>query len=441
MKFLLLKNGTLVTPDGKKRADILMSDGKIGEIGENLAGGDEKKSADGAKMRVVNCDGKFVLPGVVDAHVHLREPGGEVKEDFETGTKAALAGGVTFVLDMPNNSPAVTTRELLKAKRELVGPKAKVGFDLYMGAEIRENGRTNVDEFLESDAVAYKIYVGSSTGSLLVDKKEALEEIFEKVANTGRLVCVHAEDEELIRQNKKMYEGQDDPIIHGKIRNDEVAYRAVKTVLHLAKKYGTRVHICHLSTERELVEFKFFKSENITCEVTPHHLFLTEEELKSHGNFAKMNPPLRTEKDCKALREGLRSGLINMVATDHAPHLISEKQQSYWAAPAGVPGLETSLSLMLDAVDHGELTLEDVVRVMCEEPARVFGLKNKGRLEVGADADLTVVDMNLEQTVANRGPGARFTKCGWTPFAGRTLKGWSIMTVVGGRIFFDGEIR
>lgn len=432
MSSLLFKNGILITPNGKRRADLLVRDGKIVEIGENLGGEDAE---------VVNCEGKFVLPGVIDVHVHLREPGGEMKEDFETGTKAAGAGGVTFVLDMPNNSPAITTRELLKAKRELVESKAKVGFDLYMGAEIREDGRTNVDEFLASDAVAYKVFVGSSTGNLLVDKKEALEEIFEKVAEAGRLVCVHAEDESLIQQNKKMYEEQDDPTVHGKIRNEEVAYQAVKMVLHLAKKYGTRVHICHLSTERELEEFKSFKSEKITCEVTPHHLFLTEKEMGCQGNFAKMNPPLRSEENCKALMEGLRSGLVNMVATDHAPHLISEKQQSYWAAPSGVPGLETALPLMLDAVNHGELELEDLARVMSSEPARVFGLKNKGRIEVGADADLTVVDMDLEQTVINGGPGARFTKCGWSPFVGRTLKGWPVMTVVGGRVCFDGEIR
>ncbi len=423
MNSLLLKNGTLVTPGEKRREDLLVRDGKVVEIGKSL-------SEEG--VEIVDCAGKFVMPGVIDVHVHLREPGGEAKEDFATGTAAAGAGGVTFVLDMPNNSPAVISREGLEKKRELVGPKAKVGFDLYMGAAINEDGTTNVDEFLESDAIAYKIYVGSSTGNLLVAHKDGLEEIFEKVAPTNRLICVHAEDEYLIQQNIKKFKGQDDPMIHGRIRNEEVAYESTKMILHLAKKYGARVNICHLSTKLELDEFAAFKSKNITCEVAPHHLFLTEVELAKQGNFAKMNPPLRKEKDCKALLEGIRSGLVNMVATDHAPHLTSEKEQPYWVAPSGVPGLETSLPLMLNAVNNGELTLEDVVRVMCTEPAKIFDLEGKGRLEVGADADLVIVDMDLEQVVKNGGPGAKYTKCGWSPFVGQKLKGWPVKTLVNG---------
>ncbi|MBT5016237.1 dihydroorotase [Candidatus Peregrinibacteria bacterium] len=423
MKDLLLKNGTLLTPKGKRLADLLVREGKIVEMGEGL-------SEEG--VEIVDCEGKFVLPGVIDVHVHLREPGGEAKEDFLSGTAAALAGGVTYVLDMPNNSPATISRELLKEKRELVTSKAKVDFDLYMGAAINEDGSTNVDEFLESDAIAYKIYVGSSTGNLLVSKKEALEEIFAKVAEAGKLICVHAEDEVMIQQNMKLFEGQDDPMIHGKIRSEEVAYQSTKMVLHLARKYETRVNICHLSTKRELDEFAAFKSEKITCEVAPHHLFLTELELERQGNFAKMNPPLRREKDCKALMEGIKNGLINMVATDHAPHLTSEKEQPYRAAPSGVPGLETSLPLMLNAVNNGQLTLEDVVRVMCAEPAQIFDLIGKGRLEVGADADLVIVDMDLEKTVENGGPGAEFTKCKWSPFAGQKLKGWPIKTMING---------
>jgi dihydroorotase len=420
----LFKNGTLVTPGGKRREDFLVRDGKIVKIGENL----EEEGAE-----VVDLNGKFVLPGVIDVHVHLREPGGEEKEDFESGTMAAAAGGVTFVLDMPNNSPAVISREELAAKRALVEPKAKVNFDLYMGAAINEDGTTNVDEFLASDAIAYKIYVGSSTGNLLVAHKDGLEEIFAKVGKTDRLICVHAEDEYLIRQNIIKYKGQDDPMIHGRIRTDEVAYEATKMVLHLAKKYGARVNICHMSTKRELDEFALFKSDRITCEASPHHLFLTEIELSKQGNFAKMNPPLRLKKDCNALMEGIRNGMVNMVATDHAPHLKSEKEKGYWDAPAGVPGLETSLPLMLDAVNHGQLTLEDVVRVMCAEPANVFGLTDKGRLEVGADADFVVVDMDLEKTIENNGPGAKYTKCGWSVFDGRTVKGWPIMTMLGGK--------
>ena len=416
-----------MTSNGKMLQDVRVEEGKIVEIGSDL------KVNDGEE--VIDCTGKFILPGVIDVHVHLREPGGEHKEDFESGTKAASAGGVTMVLDMPNNSPAVISQKALEEKRALVNDKAQVDYDLYMGATFDpKTGKTNVGEFLKSDAVALKIYVGSSTGNLLVHQKEALEEIFEKVAEADRLICVHAEDEALIKEHMAQFEGEDDPIIHAQIRDDEVAYRAVKLVLHLAKKHGTRLHIAHLSTTKELREFEEFKSDRISCEVTPHHLFLNQLELREQGNFAKMNPPLRTEEDQAALMEGLRSGLVNMVATDHAPHTKEEKEKGYWEAPAGVPGLETMLPLLLDAVNHGELELEDVVRVTSEEPARVFELEIG--LEKGKAANFTVVDMDLVQTVENGGSGARYTKCGWSPFAGHKLKGWPVMTVVKGEIVF-----
>ncbi|MDP2624700.1 MAG: dihydroorotase [Candidatus Peregrinibacteria bacterium] len=430
----LLKNATLVTLRGQQKADLLIDneEGRLIEISDSI-------SEEGVET-VIDCTGKHVLPGVIDPHVHLRVPGAEQKEDWDTGTAAAAAGGVTTILDMPNNSPAVTTREILNKKRELVEGKSCVDYGLYMGATVDQaTGQTNVDEYLASDAVALKIYMGSSTGDLLVHKHEWVDQIFEKAAEAGRIVCVHAEDEALIRENSLKYTN-DDPTVHPKIRDDEVAHRAVKAALEMAQKHGSRLHICHLSTKRGLDEFVKFKSDRISCEVTPHHVFLDQSELVKQGNFAKMNPPLRLPEDNAALIEGIKSGVVNMVATDHAPHLPEEKEQSYSKAPAGVPGLETSLPLLLDAVNRGEFELKDVVRVTSEEPARVFGLKNKGRLDVGMDADLVVVDMSLEQVVENGGPGARFTKCGWSAFAGRTLKGWPVMTFVRGVLAYaNGE--
>ncbi len=408
MSALLLKHGMVVTADGKRQEDVLVGEGEPTET--------------------IDCSEKFILPGVVDVHVHFREPGGEQKEDFESGTMAAAAGGVTMVLDMPNNSPAVTSRETLAAKRALIKDKAAVNYGLFMGATA-----DNMDEFLTSDAIALKLYVGSSTGDLLVDDKENLEIIFEKMAAADRLLCVHAEDEALIREHATQFEGQDDPTVHPKIRDEEVEYRSVKMALHLAKKHGTRLHICHLSTARGLREFEEFKSDRITCEVTPHHLFLDESELERQGNFAKMNPPLRAEESCAALMAGIQSGLVNMVATDHAPHTRDEKEQGYAKAPAGVPGVETMLPLLLDAVNHGVLTLEDVVRVTHDEPKRVFGLNLKDCW--------TVVDMDLDQMVENGGVGAQYTKCGWSPFDGRSLKGWPIMTIVNGEVTLrDGQV-
>jgi dihydroorotase len=436
MKILLLKQGTVVSSKEQKRVDLLIKDGKIVEMAEEILeeGVDE----------VVDCLGKFILPGVIDPHVHFRTPGHEHKEDWNSGTAAAVAGGVTTVLDMPNNNPAVTTREILKAKRELLQGKSRVNYGLYMGGTmISETGETNIDEYVNSDAIGLKVYMGSSTGSLLADRLEVLETIFSEASNAGRMVCVHAEDEVLMKEREKMFEGQDDPSIHAEIRNEEVATRAVKVALDLAKQYGTRLHVCHMSTAGELKLLEAARKDgvDVTCEVSPHHLFADKSELKKQGTYARMNPPLRSAENLSALMEGIRSGAVNMIATDHAPHTHEEKDQNYWKAPSGVPGVETALPLMLDAVSREELQLEDLVRVMCEGPADRFELKGKGKLEVGMDADVTVVDMGLEQMVENGGPGARFTKVQWSLFKGRSLKGWPVMTIVNGEILLkDGKI-
>jgi len=423
MTSFLFKGGVLVTSKGQEKMDILVKGGKVEGMGE-------VEEMRGRTLRfapcLVDCTGFFIFSNVTDGHVHFREPGGTHKEDFETGSRAACAGGITTVLDMPNNQPSIASREVLAEKRKLISKKAYVNYGLYMGATFDPTtGHTNIDEFLASDAVALKVYMGSSTGDLLVDQPSYLEEIFQKAGEADRLVVVHAEDEALMKENL--------------IRDGEVAYRLVKLALHLAKKYGTRMHIAHLSTARELEEFAKFKNDRISCEVAPHHLFLTEVELAKQGNFAKMNPPLRTEADCKALIEGIQSGLVDMVATDHAPHTIEEKKQPYSKAPSGVPGEETMLPLLLDAVHHGDLTLEQVARVVSEGPARVFRLKSGGSLKVGGAANFTGVDMTAEHTVENGGFGARYTKCGWSVYAGRLLRGWPVLTVVNGEIVFQGE--
>jgi dihydroorotase len=433
MSSFLLKNGTVVTPGGVVQADILVRDALI----ERVEMGVDETDTD----RVIDCTDRVILPGAIDGHVHLRTPGAEYKEDWQTGTSSAVAGGVTTVVDMPNNSPAITNCDHLEAKRKIVQGQSFCDYGFYMGATVdRESGQTNVDEYLASDALALKIYMGSSTGDLLVERHEWIDSIFQKVAAAGRLICVHAEDEALINEHMNQMELSDDPTLHPKIRDDEVAYRAVKFALETAHKYGTRLNICHMSTAREVELVREFAADFISCEVTPHHAFLTQEELVVHGNLAKMNPPLRTEKDREALLQGIRDGVVTMVATDHAPHTLDEKNRSYLEAPAGVPGLETMLPLLLDAVNHGELTLNDVARVTAQGPAQVFGLKNKGALTVGKQADLVVVDMELVQPVTNGGAGARFTKCGWSVFVGRQLKGWPVMTMVCGEVVFEDGV-
>jgi len=430
MSSFLIKNVTVVSAEGHDLMDVYVRDGRV------FFEGDAEEEIDGT--------GKYLLPGAIDVHVHFRDPGAPHKETFQTGEQAALWGGITRVVDMPNNNPPVVDRASLVSKIRRIGGTT-IHSHFYMGGTYdAATGKTNIDEYLASDAVALKVYMGSSTGSLLVDDEAALNEIFEKAAQADRLVCVHAEDELLMTEHEERIKQEhggvlpDDPTIHPEIRDDEVAYRAVRRALHLAKKYGTRLHICHVSTAKELEEIREFKQGDnegrISCEVTPHHLFATQKELALQGNLARMNPPLRKKADSDALMEGLRDGTVDIVATDHAPHTLEEKNVPYADAPSGVPGVETMLPLLLDAVNHGQLTLEDVVRVTCVNPSRVFRLGAPTRVESGGLADLVLVDMDRVQVVENGGAGALKTKVGWSLFTGRELRGWPIMTIVDGQV-------
>ena len=410
---ILLKNGTVVSSKGKKHSDVLIEDGKIAKVASGI-------SDDAA--RVIDCEGKFIMSGVIDAHVHLREPGGTHKEDFATGSKAALKGGVTTVLDMPNNNPPTDTIERLLAKYELAKKKMVCNARFYILGTAE-----NLNDVKKADmACGVKLFMGKSTGGFVID--DATLESFLKNIKTKPIV-VHAEDEERIEVRKKEFEGDENPAVHSLIRDDESAYIAVKKVLHLAKKYGSKLHLTHVSTKKELEVLKKFKSKKITAEVATHHLFLNKNAYKDHGNFVKMNPPLRSEEDRVAMWEALKSGLIDIIVTDHAPHTIAEKKESYENAPSGVPGLETLLPLMLDAVNHGQITFERMIEAMCEKPASIFGLKGKGFVKAGYDADLVVVDMLKEGVV---GKGGYATKCGWSPYDGWKLTGWPEIVICGG---------
>lgn len=446
----VLRNAKLVTPTGIVEGDIGVHKGIIVKIGEVL-----KKGVIERDLR-----GMVVLPGVIDMHVHFRDPGSPEKEDFESGSGAAAAGGVTTIIDMPNTDPATLSVAALEAKRAAAASKSHVNFGLYMG--LTDN---NLEEIKAAHTVAQKtghglvgvkVYLGQSTGNLLMENMKALEELFA----LGVFVIVHAEDEATIEANEKKYADEifssvANPAVHSKIRSVAAAYKAVKQVLHLAKKHHARVHITHVTSAREVQELRKFKSPMITADATPHHLFLSESAYEDRGNFVKVNPPLRTNEDRTALWIALKEGLIQAVASDHAPHLKSEKEKPYSEAPAGVPGVETLLPLLLDAVNHGELSLVDVVRMTSQNPAVMLGLKNKGRIMEGADADLVVVDMALAREVGKPAGGgdevpcalgitttdtdrpAYFTKCGWSPFSGWKLTGWPVITIVGGQIVFE----
>ncbi|HNT29925.1 MAG TPA: dihydroorotase [bacterium] len=413
---ILLTNGRVFQNDGFKDVQVLVSEGKIEAIGHNILTDADR----------IDLDNKFLLPGVIDMHVHFREPGGEHKETWATGSHAAVLGGVTTVLDMPNTNPATTTLAAYVAKRELAAANSLVNFGLAFGA-----GPDNREEQRQLPlTIPVKCYAGPTTGSLLVDQLPLLDNIF---ATTDHLFLIHAEDKEVMDRNAMHYPGSEDPRVHNKIRSPEAAVVMMEKIAGLARKYDRRVHFCHISSQEELEFVKALKAEGLkmTCEVTPHHLFLEEEALARIGNYAKMNPPIRSQEHLDALWEGLVQGAIDCVATDHAPHTRSEKELPYSKAPAGVPGVQTMLPLLLEQIQAGRLSYERLVEITSAQPATILGLQHKGRIAVGYDADLVAVDPTIEREITN---AAMASKCGWSPFAGRHVHGWPVMTMVGGQI-------
>jgi len=376
--------------------------------------------------KILNANGNYVIPGLIDSHVHFRDPGMEYKEDFFTGSTAAAAGGITTVLDMPNNKPACTTAKLLEKKRQIAAKKSIVNYGFHFGAT-----PDNLDELEEVDNIAsLKVYMGSSTGDLLVDDDGALFEIFSK----AKRCTLHAESEQLIKHFTEKYRDYKVSDVHCDIRTNMVAAEAVARALTLAKYTSTKLIFAHTSTKDEL---GLLAGSRAHVEVTPHHLFLNEKDMHRLDNFGKMNPPLRSKADVEALWNGIKVGAVHTIATDHAPHTVAEKQREYWSAPAGVPGVETMLPLLLNEVNNGNLSLTKVVELTSINPARIYGIKNKGFIKEGFDADLTIIDMNLTKRVNNE---ELLTKCKWSPFHGWKLRGWPVTTIVGGFVaFHDGE--
>jgi len=425
MSKILLKDGQVGCALGVYDAHVLIEGGKIVDTYD----WDKTPEAD----EIIDCKGKLILPGLIDAHVHLREPGHAYKEDWETGSSAAVAGGVTTVLDMPNNKPPVVSVADLEAKRKLIKGRSYCNYGLYIGFDGK-----NLHEVNASDAVAVKFYACDSTGDMGVTDSKEVEELFEK---SNKLIVVHAEDASCLEEKSKLYlaefeGGEVDPAVHSKIRGPECAIKAVKAVCDLAKKHGSRLHIAHLSTEGELDIVNEHK--DVTCEVAPHHLLLCDDDYETLGNFLRVNPPVRNRTDIFALWKGLKFGEIDIIATDHAPHTIEEKEQPYLKVPSGVPELDTLGPILFNAINDEGLEVAEVVKLCCEGPARIFGLKGKGQIEPGFDADLVVVDMEKEGVVKRE---ALFSKCGWSPYEGMHFKGWPLMTFVNGELVFkNGKI-
>lgn len=414
---ILFKNVQLVSTKETSIKDVLVEDETIEKISDNI---------DVKADKEYDLTGKYLMPGVIDAHVHFRTPGYEAKEDWKTGSMAALAGGVTTVFDMPNTKPHTTTLEALASKREIVAKKAMVNYGFFFGGETG-----NLEDCKEAEGiVGFKVYMGATTGQKAVGQKDNIEELLEDLfENTDKVVAVHAEDEEIMQKHAEVYQGDHTPEVHSLIRNDEVAFTAAKKAIHLAKKFAGRMHICHMSTKKEVELMRKFGSDLITCEVSPHHLFLSIKDYSTHGNFVKMNPPIRGQHDQDILWKAIQDGVVKIVASDHAPHLREEKERDYWKAPAGVPGVQTMLPLMLNAVNDEKLEIHDVVKLLSYGPAKLYGVKGKGAVREGYDADLVVVDMNFMHKVEDQDMKS---KCGWSPFSDMYLKGWPEMTFVNG---------
>lgn len=382
---LLIKNAKLISNGIEVVKNILIDKGKIAKIGSGLMIADE----------IIDAEKNFVIPGMIDCHVHFRGPGTEHKEDWKTGSYAAAKGGVTTVLDMPNVPPILSSGDLEKLKRKQA-KESVVNYGFHFGCSSEDN----TPEIRKAGNVAStKVYMNNTTGNLLIEDLDLIEKIF----RASRMVSTHAEQKQ------------------------------VEEAVEIAKKTGKRLYLCHLSLKSEIDFLKKNKTPNIFCEVTPHHLFLTEDDFKKKKGFAKMLPTLKTKKDQKALWDAIDYGLIDTIGTDHAPHTVEEKKAKKF--PAGVPGVETALPLLLDAVNKGRLTITKLVEMTSRNPADIFNIENKGQIKIGYDADLVIVDMNLKKKVKN---SELFTKCRWSPFEGKILKGWPITTIVNGKVVYHG---
>ncbi len=421
-----LTNGKIFTNGELIEANLLIENGKISEI--------TKKTISNSADKIVNCKGKIILPGAIDVHVHLRTPGLEHKEDITTGSKAALHGGVTTIFDMPNTLPPTVTAEELEAKRKLYEKNCLANYSLYLGCTAENLGEIEKAEGIK----ALKIYMGSSTGDLLLDSLGRIEKVFELARKKNLVSCMHAESETCIKMHSEegRKKGYGNAFYHSIVRPSKCAEIAVENAIELARRIGNKLHVCHTTTGKELGLVAKAKKEKlrVSCEVAPHHLFLSRNDAKKLGNYGKMNPPLREKKDVAALWKGLKNGTVDCIATDHAPHTKEEKEKNYWEAPSGVPGLETSLPLMLDAIGKRKIVLQKVVELMAENPARIFGIAGKGKIAEGFNADLTIVD--LKQTWKVKGDEL-FTKCKWSPFEGWKLKGKVCQTIVNGNLAYD----
>lgn len=419
----ILKGATIVNHDGIGQRDVGIRNGRIAAIGSlstHTAG------------EVIDCTGLHILPGVVDSQVHFREPGLEHKEDLETGSLAAVLGGVTSAFEMPNTKPLTTSAETLEDKIRRGRHRMHCDFAFWVGGT-RDNANDVAELERLPGAAGIKVFMGSSTGDLLVEDDDGVRSILK---NTRRRAAFHSEDEFRLKEREGL-RVQGDPSSHPVWRDEVAALQCTERLVRIARDTGARIHVLHISTAEEIDFLKDHK-DVATCEATPHHLTLSADDYKTLGNLIQMNPPVRDKRHRDGVWKGIDQGIVDVLGSDHAPHTLEEKQKPYPASPSGMTGVQTLVPIMLDHINAGRLTLERFVDLSSHGPNRIFGMARKGRIAVGYDADLTIVDMKRRETITHEQAGS---KAGWTPYHGKTVTGWPIGTFVRGiKVMWEAEI-
>ena len=430
MNKILIKNAKIVNEGTIFEGDLLIENDLIVEIAEKIS----PKSSD---CKIIDAEGNYLIPGAIDDQVHFREPGLTHKGDIESESRAAVAGGITSFIEQPNTVPNAVTQELLEQKYQIAADSSFANYSFMMGGT-----NDNLEEILKTNprnVAGLKLFLGSSTGDMLVDSTDSLEKIF---SSTKLLIAVHCEDESTVKSNLAKYKeqyGDDIPVeCHPLIRTEEACYLSSSRTVELAKKTGARLHVFHISTAKELDLFtnKIPLAEKmITAEVCIHHLWFSDEDYKTKGSFIKWNPAVKTANDREALWKAVNDGRIDVIATDHAPHTLEEKSQVYTKAPSGGPLVQHAVVAMFEAYHQGKITIEKIVEKMCHNPASLFKIEKRGFIKVGYYADLAIVNAGLPWSVKKENILA---KCGWSPFEGYTFKSRITHTFVNGQLVYQG---
>ena len=421
---LIVKNGSCYINGKLEKTDIALVGNKIKKIGR----------VEVNDTKVFDASDKLVLPGIMDTQTHFREPGSTDREDLESGSRAAVLGGITSVFEMPNTNPPTSNLVEFNKKLNLAKNRMHCNYAFYFGATPE-----NVDQLSKLKGLkgccGVKLFAGSSTGKLLVDKEADIEKV---ISQSDRIVSIHSEDEEILNKKKKFIK-EGDVHSHPEWRNTECAISSTRRVVKIAERYNKQIHVLHVTTKDE-VDFLAMHKKNVTFEITPQHLTLYAPDCYNKlGTFAQMNPPIRKKEHYDRLWTAVKNSVVDVLGSDHAPHSKEDKEKKYPASPSGMPGVQTILPIMLNHINNEKLSLEQLIKLMSENPCRIFGIKNKGYIKEDFDADLTIVDMNKEQIIKDE---MIASKCGWTPFNNFTVKGFPVATIVNGKIVMsDGQVN